>query len=287
MAITPLVIHASDSIVNRLLKQNGSAVNRSSEKNESRDPVSDHLVIIGYGINGKNVARAARYANIPYIILELNAETVKQERANGEHIHYGDAVYMHALHLVHAEDARVIVVAISDPQASKTIVTNIRQLSSSVHIIVRTRFMTEIDELLMIGADEVIPEEFETSIEIFSRVLHNYLVPLDDIENLTKSIRNDNYQFLAPHHTRLYSRETGNLLNIECLRVITDHGPIVNHTIEEARIRNQYQVNILAIARDNKVISNIKPGEKILRRDLVYVSGEPKNIEQFNKAINS
>jgi len=289
MALTPVVINASDKIANRLLRKKSSLPDSMPVSvDEEKDPSSDHLVIIGFGINGKNVARAARHANIPYVILELNAETVAQERSRGEHIHYGDAVHMHALHLVHAAHARVIVVAISDPNATKTIVSNIRQLNASVDIIVRTRFMSEIDELLMIGADEVIPEEFETSIEIFSRVLHKYLIPLDDIESLTESIRYDNYQFLAPHHMKFKSRdpESGSLLNIECLRVVADHGPIINHTIADSRIRNKYQVNILAISRNDEIISNIKPDEKILHRDLIYVSGEPRQIEALNKAIN-
>jgi len=92
------------------------------------------------------------------------------------------------------EEARVVVIAISDPQASKAILVKIRELSSAVYVLVRTRYVSEIEPLLALGADEVIPEEFETSIEIFSRVLENYHVPVDEIEQISDSIRLNNYE---------------------------------------------------------------------------------------------
>jgi len=53
--------------------------------------VRDHLIIVGFGINGRNVARAAKAAGIPYVITEMNPETVRNEKAAGEPIYYGDA----------------------------------------------------------------------------------------------------------------------------------------------------------------------------------------------------
>ena len=182
----------------------------------------------------------------------------------------------------------MIVVAISDPQATKTIVSNIRQICRTTHVIVRTRFISEIDDLLNIGADEVIPEEFETSIEIFARVMHKYLVPLDEIENLEETFRTDNYQFLSPHHKKAMKNMSlpGAMLNIECVRVGTDHGPMLHQTIAENQIRNTYGVNILAIVRGDELISNIKPGEHIRYNDLLYISGEQQNISDFYDAVN-
>ena len=145
-------------------------------------------------MTGKNLALAAKKTGIEYIVLEINAETVKREKANGEPIIYGDAVHEHILETVGLEDARVVVIAISDPQASKAILVKIRELSSTVYVLVRTRYVSEIEPLLALGADEVIPEEFETSIEIFSRVLENYHVPVDEIEQISDSIRLNNYE---------------------------------------------------------------------------------------------
>ena len=50
----------------------------------------NHIVIVGFGLNGRNVAKAARAADIPYVIVEMNTEIVQAARSDGEPIFYGD-----------------------------------------------------------------------------------------------------------------------------------------------------------------------------------------------------
>ena len=158
----------------------------------------DHLVIIGFGFNGRNLARAAKVRGIPYCIIEMNPETVREEKAKGEPIYYGDATHEAVLQRADIEDARVAVVAISDPTATRRIVELVRKLSPGVYVIVRTRFLQEVKTLHALGADEVIPEEFETSVEIFARVLEKYLVPRDEIDKYIDEIRSEDYDMLGP-----------------------------------------------------------------------------------------
>jgi CPA2 family monovalent cation:H+ antiporter-2 len=68
----------------------------------------------------------------------------------------------------------MLVVAISDPASTRRIVQVARRGNPRLHILVRTRYAAEVEDLLKLGANEVIPEEFETSIEIFAKVLHHY-----------------------------------------------------------------------------------------------------------------
>lgn len=58
----------------------------------------------------------------------------------------------------------MVVIAISDPDATKKIINGVRSLTQTANLIVRTRYVREIEDNLRMGADEVIPEEFETSI---------------------------------------------------------------------------------------------------------------------------
>ncbi|QQS28402.1 MAG: cation:proton antiporter [Sphingobacteriales bacterium] len=295
MGITPFILLNSEQIFRFLLKlpifkqfslkQTPQPASLGTSENSSID---NHLVIIGYGVNGRNVSRAARYANIPTLIVELNMEAVLEGKERGEKMVYGDATQEHILHEVQLENARVAVIAISDPQATKTMVANIRNLSPTVYLIVRTRFVKETDELLNLGADEVIPEEFETSIEIFARALQKFLVPINDLDKLVQDIRSDNYQMLRPIRASnpLPQTETLPNFNIECVRVIADSGEVVGKTIHEANIRKNYSVNILAISRNGELISNITPELKILQNDLLYLSGNTKHIAAFYKEVN-
>ncbi len=130
--------------------------------------LSDHLVIVGYGLNGRNLASAAREAQVPYAIVEMNPQTVRRETP-GEPIFFGDATNEAVLSSLQVERARAAAVVIGDPVATRTIVAQLHRLNPSLHIIARTRFLSEVQPLYALGADEVVPEEFETSIQIFLR----------------------------------------------------------------------------------------------------------------------
>lgn len=292
MAVTPFVIVGSGKFITFLsrtkLTKNlvKSKAIEEVEKADYLETIEDHIIIIGFGVNGKNVARAAKHANIPYVIIELNPITVREEKAKGEPIIYGDAMNYHILEHVRVWKARVAVVAISDPAATKNIIKVIRGLYKIVYIIIRTRFINEMEENLKLGADEVVPEEFETSIEIFTRVLNKYLIPQEEIERFVASVRADNYKMLRPK-----SVGTSMNLNIPNLRttVLTVQKPsdgIVGKKLEESDIRNKYDVSLVAIQRNNEFIVNIKRDTKILQNDLVYLLGTDEAIENFRKEIS-
>jgi len=293
MLLTPFVIIFSETISIALLKTKiGNVLNNKSKKADQQgavveEDISNHLIIIGYGINGSNLAKAARYSNIPYIVIELNAQLVQNAKAKKIPIIFGDATHDHIMEMVHLNRARAVVVAISDPAATRAIITNIRSVSQSVFVLVRTRYVREINELIALGADDVIPEEFETSIEIFSRVLHNFLVPEDDIEHFVDSIRSDNYDLFQTQKkmpTTIRTTKIPDFL-ITCLRINSDGGKLVGKSLKDTNVRANYGVNILAISRDNTMIYDIQPEEKLKQNDLLYINGTQENIEKFHRLI--
>ncbi|MCB9281483.1 MAG: cation:proton antiporter [Lewinellaceae bacterium] len=295
MAVTPFVLPRSESIACRILNLPitqrlnalGQKYNPLTNEADIRE-MEDHLVIIGYGINGRNVARAARFANIPYTIIELNAQTVRQERANGEAIVFGDAVHSIILEHVNIHKARIAVVAISDPVATKTIIGNIRGLSQSIHLIIRTRTIGEISDHIRLGADEVIPEEFETSIEIFTRVLHKYLIPDGDIQEVIHEIRSDNYEmFCSDKAVPAQPRRRSPLapVNVTSLRVSREQGGLLGRSMAENRIRNNYNIQVIGIHRDGDYLEDISPDTRIEMGDLLYVAGKSEDIRTFEQAV--
>ncbi len=294
MLLTPFAIIYSDTLVSGIMRLGPI---KAIDKKITAPPVgvgppdeeqiTNHLVIIGFGINGSNLAKAATFTKIPYLVIELNAETVRTERKNGVPILFGDATQDHTLGLVNLARARVVVVAISDPAATKVIIKNIRSISKTVHLVVRTRYIKEIPELIALGANDVIPEEFETSIEIFSRTLHNFLVPENDIEHFVEMTRADNYGLFQneKRNARTYRPINFPEINISCLKVSTDHGGIIGRSIHELDIRSRFDINILGIFRNGELISNIKPEEKIHQRDYLYVTGTQPSIDKLRKSI--
>ncbi len=158
--------------------------------------LKDHVIIAGYGLNGRNLAYVLKESEIPYVLLDVNPETFRLALSRGEPVIFGDASSRTILKEAGAERARGIVFAISDPPTTRRGVRMARELGRSLFIIVRTRFATEIDELYSLGADDVIPEEFETSIEIFTRVLSKFHVPRNIIDAQVRILRGECYGML-------------------------------------------------------------------------------------------
>jgi CPA2 family monovalent cation:H+ antiporter-2 len=156
----------------------------------------DHVIIAGYGLNGKNLAHVLKEAGIRYVILELNPVTVRAAAAEGEPIIFGDVSSRTILEEACVRRAKGIVFAISDPLMTRRGVKAVKELNPDIFVIVRTRYASEIDNLLVLGADDVIPEEFETSIEIFIRVLEKYHMPRNVIDAQVKVLRGECYGML-------------------------------------------------------------------------------------------
>jgi CPA2 family monovalent cation:H+ antiporter-2 len=240
----------------------------------------DHIVIIGYGLNGRNLSRAAKSAKVPYVIIEMNPDTVAKEKSKGEPIYYGDATSPLILEHTNVAEARVVVIAISDAQATRRIITAIRQISQRVRIIVRTRYLKEMKPLYALGASEVIPEEFETSVEIFARVLRSYLVPRDSIDQLTAELRSENYEALrCPARGQALSDLNVPLANVEIATVqVKDGMPASGKTILEIELRKKHGVTILMLQRDADPVCNPDADTKLMPGDTLYLFGQPEKL---------
>ncbi len=250
----------------------------------------DHLVIIGFGINGRNLAQAARVGGIPYVIIEMNPETVKDEKAKGEPIYYGDATQDAVLQHADTKNARIVVVAINDPTATRRITEIVRRLNPRVHLMVRTRYLQELKPLYELGADEVIPEEFETSVEIFARVLAKYLVPRDEIERFIARVRSDSYDMF-----RSLSKESASFsdltlqlpdVEISTLRVGVKSA-LAGKSLAQIELRKRYGVTVLAIRRGSQILSNPDGDMQPCANDVLFVLGPPDKLAEVTSLFHS
>lgn len=288
MALTPLYLKIAPSfaerasaILPRLLPKFLLKGTRTTGVNHSRFPMEGHVIIIGYGLNGKNVATVLTSNEIPYLAIEANHLTVRNERKKGIKIIFGDASRPETLEHAHINKARIMVVAISDAAATRRIVSQAKSMNRNIHLIVRTRYIVEMEPLYALGADEVIPEEFETSIEIFSRVLRNYLVPHDRIEDSIGEIRKDSYQMF-----RSMSRRNSHAIGISSYLAgaelmtcrVQEGSPANGSAIRDGLVRGQSGASILVIKRGDEVISNPDPVWELRSEDIVLLLGTPQQL---------
>ena len=240
-----------------------------------------HVVICGYGLNGRNMVRALEALHMPYAALELNPDAVREARKRGEAVYYGDATRIEVLHRVHLQSARVYVVAISDPAATRQTVELARRENPGLHIIVRTRNLDEIGPLRELGADDVIAQEFETSLEILARTLHSYQLPRQSIEQTIQEIRGSAYHtFRGPSALPADRKMLAELLpamEIETVAIIQG-SPAVNRTLAELDLRARAGTTILAVERQRQMITVPSVDCTVQLNDRLVLAGTPRQV---------
>lgn len=284
MAATPFLLRAAPRLVRvaeglPLLRR--WATRSVVAPSGSVEPLSDHVIVVGFGLNGRNVARACRAAGVPYVCVEMNPETVRRERAAGVPILYGDATQPTMLEQAGIGSARVMVVAISDAAATRRITAQARSLSPPAHIIARTRYLQETEALLDAGADEVIPEEFETSVEIVSRILAHYLIPRREIESFVTELRSGAYaMFRRLGVAGPSAAELGMALpEVEVASLRVDPGsPLTGLTLQESDLRQLYGVTVVAIRRRDTVLPNPGGETRVEPEDILVLLGLPEEL---------
>ncbi len=178
MALTPLIIYFaykfSDYIVKNSLFQKLDLLEFNSTNIQVKADLKDHIVIIGFGLSGKAIAKTAKLLNRPYLIIESNSETVSKEKANNENIFFGDASNLLLLKSLKVQDAELVIITVSDSTAISIILSTIRCLNTKVKIIVRSRFLSETKIFKEMGADEVICKESTATIKLLEYLFKEY-----------------------------------------------------------------------------------------------------------------
>ena len=283
MIMTPFMLNAAPSasewIATRPLLKKLMIMRKTSEGEGIPRRKHDHVIIVGFGLNGRNLAKVLKEAEIPYIVLEMNSDTVRDMKKKGEPIYYGDGTSQEILHKLSIEKARLLVIAISDPVSTRRIVSIARHANQQIYIIVRTRYLIEVDDLKSLGADEVIPEEFETSIEIFSRVLHRYSFPRNTILDMVDKIRSNSYTALrsveVPKRHLFEEYEWLPEIEIDGYR-IPEGSQLNDRTIKELQVRKRTGVTIIAVRRGKEVHINPAPDFIFKPGDFVLFTGDKK-----------
>ncbi len=254
-----------------------------------RAPATGHVIVVGYGLNGQNLARVLKEVGIPYRILDMDPALVRLARAAGEPILFGDGTRPEVLQEAGIERAKALVVAISDRVGTARVVSQVRRLRPDLYLIVRTRYVAEIERLYRLGVHQVIPEEFETSIEIFARVLQEYHIPRNVISLQVDLIRKEHYGTLRG--LRLQGRRLDELSQFLAgttadIFLVPDGSPAIGRTLEEIQLRSRAGATLISVVRAGKSIYNPTPDFVIDKGDLLVLLGSHKELDQATLVLS-
>ncbi|MBO4335584.1 MAG: cation:proton antiporter [Desulfovibrio sp.] len=290
LAISVLSMIATPSLI-ALAPRLGNLVQKLLRKSQEDEPaesstsqeqsLEDHLIIVGFGISGKHLASVAKQSSIPYVILEMNPETVEKNRKI-EPILHGDAQAPVVLEHLGVTKARIMAIVISDPAAVRAITTEARHMNPNLFIVARTRFVTEIAPLRRLGANAVISEEFESSIEVFNTVLSQYLVPRQDIDAFASEIRQKNYRMIR--RMSYSSSEKFDVimkhlpdLSVQAMR-ISSASPLLGVSLAESELRARYGVTVVGLLRQGTVSAPVDPKVVFAADDIVYLFAKKNKL---------
>jgi CPA2 family monovalent cation:H+ antiporter-2 len=282
MSVSPVLIQLSKPMANALLKLpiprrvvEGIFPLQQIELPE----LKNHIVLIGKDSRSLNLAKMARYMNLPYVAIAFDPATTRQRQLKGDTIIYGDAVNEPILLKAHIDTADIIIVSIGNLITAMSVIEKIRNLNKHGHIVVRAKYVDDIEELYRIGADQVIPEEFETAIEIFERILKKKLVPQRDINIAIARIREENYGIFREEKDKSSVSVLKELPNIEIsVLKIGENSPMAGKNLIEMHFRSTYKVTLIAILRNGILLEHPDPNIVFNFGDIIYIMGKPDQV---------
>jgi CPA2 family monovalent cation:H+ antiporter-2 len=248
--------------------------------------LSDHAVIVGYGLSGRHLQRVLAAAGIAHVVLEQNGKIVREARAAGVPILFGDGTRREVLERVGLSRARVVVFVISSPIDERRGVAMAHDLNPGIRNVVRTRYVRAIDDLMRLGASEVVVEEYEATIELFARVLEGYDIPTYTIHRELEAIRAEHYQLLR--------REDRPPLALDALKHLGIHRALDMVEVEEGstavgesptslELRRKTGAVVIAVVRDGKAIFQRDPDFAFQPGDIVVAVGDRDSLARTER----
>jgi CPA2 family monovalent cation:H+ antiporter-2 len=283
LLLTPFLVRAAPRFASWVTSDRSPAP-ALGEPTESPD--QGHVLLIGFGLGGQNIARILKARGTPYMAIDANAARVRSAQDRGEPALYGDATRRGLLERAGLEQASMIVIAISDPIATREVAAISRALAPTTPILARTRYVLEVDMLERSGATKVVVEELEATLELITQLLRTFGVPQDAISRFTTELRDEGYVFL---------RSPDEILDpwlVEQLEgVSTDWVEVpATHTREaslvDLDVRARTGATVVAVQREGATLTG-DPNQAIRAGDRLLVVGGPDAITRLRRFLEA
>ena len=277
MVMTPLLIKHSPNLVDSFISRIGNkTLQATNEEIFDREiKKKNHILILGFGRVGQTIARFLRPLNIDYLVLETDDIRIKEASAVDEPIFYGDSSRIDILKAAGAANASIVVVTFDDTDLTTKIIENVKNINSTIPVLVRTRDDSHLEDLLSAGAEEDIPETHEASLTMVSHLLLMVEYPDIMVHSIIDKARRDRYRMLKGfyHGERLGFLGKKSQSSAIIHAVNLPKGAFVcGKTIAELLL--PMDINILDIHRDNLVISAEQNQDLVLQHgDIVVLRG--------------
>ncbi|MDQ3802305.1 MAG: cation:proton antiporter [Acidobacteriota bacterium] len=271
MVLTPLLMQAGSKLARKMEEMHNRKGSESFAAGapEGHGPdIEDHVIVAGYGQAARRLVRVLSGSRIPYVITTLSPEGANEAEGEGHHVLRGDAARQRTLLMAGVERAKMVVVADDEPAVARRVTAVARTLNPTARILVRTRYMEEVERLTEAGADRAVAEELESVVALFSDVLRGYRIPAAEIDAHEEAIRRGGYAAL------LHDRAEGEQPVVVCsagpdcfdTRTVTVRAgaPVTKQPLARLALDTTFGIRVREVLRDGKTLTD-PPGDFVLR----------------------
>lgn len=135
--------------------------------------ISDHAIICGYGPVGRSLNEALKRCGVDTLVMELNSETVRALKREGQPVLFADATHAEALALAGIERARLVAFTFPAVNATCAAVPLVRERNSGIFIFGRAKYPAEVTRLRELGV-QVIHDERESAVAMVRAAVSSY-----------------------------------------------------------------------------------------------------------------
>lgn len=288
MFLTPLLVRvaphvtAGERLLAPLERLLGAKAVDEADGDDNPGKPRNQVVIVGYGVAGRLASRALAACGVPFIVLELNAESVRVARAQGLPVYYGDATSKEALGHAHLAEARLLILLMNDPQAAQRVVDTAKRVAPRVPILMRTHYLSEREMLVKIGARDVVAEEVEGAIEVVSRMFRWLEMPRNVIETQIKELRAETQtteRTLTAPRAKLGELRGLDEMKIESV-LVREGSPAVGQSPVSLQLRSSTGALVVGVRRGEQLLEKPDPNVAFLVDDIIYFVGTTDEIRR-------
>lgn len=192
MALTP-ALSMLGYWINRKMDENGDENDVDVRFQDAAD-LNRHVVIAGFGRTGTMVARLLSAKKVNYVVVEADAKKAKDGRAKGFPVYHGDPSKVSTLESISMSRARAAIITIPDTVYMKKAIRAIHKEYPDIPIVVRSDDLTHSNALKKLGATIIVPEKFESGLQMAGALLAAVGMSTVEISRLKNEFRAGNYE---------------------------------------------------------------------------------------------
>lgn len=280
MLLAPLLVRHNAALAERLLRREIPAATgaEAAELQHTAAELAHHVILAGFGRLGQNLATFLRKLGIPYLALDLDPEVIRQARAAGEPVYYGDCTQRSTLSAAGVQHARALVISFDQTTAVTRTLEALRTLGSQVDVLVRTRDDRDLETLRAMGVQVVVPETLEASLALAHHLLQRLDYAESDLQPLIESMRRDSYRELR--RTFRGSDDDPDAKQ-PCLQtlVLPPHAHAVGQMLGELGL-GELEVETVAIRRSGIRSEQPLAETRLQAGDALVLEGSPEALER-------